>query len=206
MTTPYTYCIKHLPSGKRYYGARWAKNCHPTDLWVTYFTSSSVIKKLIEKDGPESFTYEVRKIFNSRESALYWEQRVLCRLKILKNTNWFNRGYFSKDRLKSILDEDRNRKISQSLTGRINGPMPQATKDKIGKANSGRILPPRTDEHRRKLSETPRKKYPPRTQEHIEKIRAAKQGMKYGPKTEEAKMKISLTRQEKYGYNSKFQE
>ena len=40
MGIPYTYRITHLPSGKHYYGARYAKDCHPSDLWVIYFTSS----------------------------------------------------------------------------------------------------------------------------------------------------------------------
>lgn len=204
MNTPYTYCITHVPSGKRYYGVRWAKNCDPSELWVTYFTSSKVIKSLIEQDGAESFTYSVRKVFTTIEKALLWEQTVLYRLHVIQNDNWLNTGYFSKGNVYSTISADRNQKISDALTGRVNGPMLAETKAKIGKANAGRSLPPRTQAHCDKLSSTPRKKMAPRTEEHTQRLIASRTGKKTKPKTEEAKRKISLARKARYGYKSKF--
>lgn len=87
---PYTYCITHKPSGKRYYGARYANGCHPDDLWVKYFTSSKTIKGLIKLDGKEAFSIEVRRIFKTAEACVEWESKVLRRLDVTYNTNWLN--------------------------------------------------------------------------------------------------------------------
>ena len=59
--TPYTYVITHLPSGKKYCGSRYAKNCNPDDLWNTYFTSSQTIKEIINHDGKDSFSTSIQK-------------------------------------------------------------------------------------------------------------------------------------------------
>lgn len=88
---PYTYCITHKPSGKRYYGSRYGKNCHPSDLWVNYFTSSKIVKNLIALDGAESFDYEVRRVFDNAKDAVKWEHKVLVRLGIPRNSKWLNR-------------------------------------------------------------------------------------------------------------------
>jgi predicted GIY-YIG superfamily endonuclease len=53
---PYTYLIKHRPSGKVYYGFRCANRVEPhEDLWKHYFTSSPKIQQLIEETGADSF-------------------------------------------------------------------------------------------------------------------------------------------------------
>lgn len=70
MNQPFTYLIKHIPTSKVYYGLRYAKKCHPSDLWTTYFTSSYDVEKLIEKDGKDAFLFEVRKIFNDTKKQL----------------------------------------------------------------------------------------------------------------------------------------
>ena len=60
MSIPYFYIIKHLPSNKLYAGARWGKDCHPSELLQEngYLTSSSAIHKMIEDDGLNSFVIE----------------------------------------------------------------------------------------------------------------------------------------------------
>jgi hypothetical protein len=88
---PYTYLITHIPSGKRYYGVRFAKNCHPNDLWKTYYTSSKTVRKLIKLHGKESFTFQIRKIFNSKDKAVAWERRVLDKLDINSSNKWLNK-------------------------------------------------------------------------------------------------------------------
>ena len=80
MHQPFTYLIKHIPSGKVYYGLRYAKKCHPSDLWTTYFTSSTDVEKLIKKDGKDAFLFEVRKTFSDRSKAIEWEKKVLRRM------------------------------------------------------------------------------------------------------------------------------
>ena len=90
---PYTYRIFHIPTGKSYYGARFAKGCNPEDLWKSYFTSSSIIKSLITEYGKNSFTFEVRKIFNCPIKCQQYENTVLKKLGVPYNTNWINRHY-----------------------------------------------------------------------------------------------------------------
>lgn len=80
MTIPFTYRVLHIPSGKWYYGVRYAENCHPTDLWSTYFTSSDVIKSLIQTDGHDAFKPEIRRTFASSQQAIRWELKVLRRV------------------------------------------------------------------------------------------------------------------------------
>ena len=59
----YVYYIKHLPTGKFYYGSRYKhinKGILPEqDFWRNYFTSSKEIKKLIEDTGNSSFDYKI---------------------------------------------------------------------------------------------------------------------------------------------------
>ena len=82
---PFTYRIIHNPSGKWYYGVKYSKGCSPDDLWKTYFTSSSTVKSLIEETGIESFTIEIRRIFDNPASARNWELKVLRKI-----INWPN--------------------------------------------------------------------------------------------------------------------
>lgn len=83
--TPFTYKVTHIPSGKWYYGVRYADNCHPSDLWKTYWTSSKPINYLIEQDGYKSFEIEIRQTFKTKNEAISWEAKVLRRI-----LNWPN--------------------------------------------------------------------------------------------------------------------
>lgn len=93
MTKSYTYLIKHIPTNQFYYGVRYSKNCNPSDLWKTYFTSSKKVKKLIEQYGKDSFVYEIRKTFDNVEDAQNWEKRVLMRMKIPHREDFLNHRY-----------------------------------------------------------------------------------------------------------------
>lgn len=87
----YTYRIKWSKNNISYYGVRYAKNCHPNDLWVTYFTSSKFVKIQREKCG-EPDTIQIRKTFgdNSKKAKL-WEDKVLRRLNVVDKDNWLNK-------------------------------------------------------------------------------------------------------------------
>ena len=77
---PYTYLIRHQPTGKVYYGFRSANKVEPhNDLWKHYFTSSPGVQKLIEETGVDSFDVEIRKTFDTKEASVAWETRVLHR-------------------------------------------------------------------------------------------------------------------------------
>lgn len=86
---PYTYHIGWSSINKHYYGVRFAKNCNPDDLLVSYFTSSKIVKQYRKEYG-EPDIIEIRKTFNTANDALRWECKVLRRLNILKNENWLN--------------------------------------------------------------------------------------------------------------------
>lgn len=87
----YTYLIGWSTYNKFYYGARWAENCVPEDLWKTYFTSSKHVKKFREKYG-EPDIVQVRKTFNSVEACRTYEYKVLARLNVLNEDKWLNKN------------------------------------------------------------------------------------------------------------------
>ncbi len=89
MYTPYTYYIKWTALDKHYYGVRYAKNCNPSDFWITYFTSSKKVKKLRESFG-EPDVIQIRKTFANSNDAIEWEYKVLKRLKVDINDRWLN--------------------------------------------------------------------------------------------------------------------
>jgi hypothetical protein len=89
----YTYCIKFLVTGQVYYGSRCAKNCNPNEFWVTYFTSSKLVKSLIEQYGKESFAVEIRKTFtDDPKKAQEWERRVLRRIDAGRKSIFLNKS------------------------------------------------------------------------------------------------------------------
>jgi hypothetical protein len=116
-TIPFTYYIYHRPTNKHYYGVRHKKGCNPSELWKTYFTSSKIVKKLIQEYGIDSFDYEVRKTFVDGKSALLWEQRVLTKLKAAQKVNWINRHNGSKNFFCSGHTQETKNKIGQSVRG-----------------------------------------------------------------------------------------
>lgn len=87
--TPYCYLIGWTSLNKWYYGVRFAKNCHPSDFWVSYFTSSKHVKQLRAEHG-EPDIIEIRKTFKEKSNALIWEHKVLRRLQANKDTKFLN--------------------------------------------------------------------------------------------------------------------
>jgi hypothetical protein len=85
----YTYRIGWSWLDKHYYGSRYGKGCNPSDLWVTYFTSSKHVSEFRKLNG-EPDIVEVRKTFIDPKQSLDWEQKVLKRLKVKLNERWLN--------------------------------------------------------------------------------------------------------------------
>jgi hypothetical protein len=52
-----------------YVGVRYAKDCHPSDLFVTYFTSSDYVAEYIKEHGMPDII-EVRKIDEPGQSYM----------------------------------------------------------------------------------------------------------------------------------------
>lgn len=85
----YTYLIGWTEYNKFYYGVRYSRNSNPNDLWKTYFTSSKHVKNFVSKHG-EPDIIQIRKIFNDRDSAIAWENRVLKRMGVVEDTRFLN--------------------------------------------------------------------------------------------------------------------
>jgi hypothetical protein len=131
----YTYLIKHIPTGKVYYGVRFANKVDPTDdLWKIYFTSSIGVKKLIEETGEESFLVEVRRTFDTKEEAVLWETKVLRRCKVLQDDRWLNAniaGYI-------FPSEEIRKKMSVAQRNRVTS---EETKKKLSEVQKGSKRP-----------------------------------------------------------------
>lgn len=132
---PYTYIIKHKPTGRFYYGYRGANKLEAhEDLWNKYYTSSPTVKSLIKHYGVDSFETEVRRTFESKEQAAKWERKVLTRMRVLESGKWINAnisGY-------RVPTEVGRKRISETHTGKAKT---QEHKDKISKALKGRKNP-----------------------------------------------------------------
>ena len=86
---PYSYLIGWSSENKWYYGCRYAKNCHPSDLWKTYFTSSKKVKEFYELHG-EPDIVKITKIFTNEKDVRLWEHKVLRRLKVIHRNDFLN--------------------------------------------------------------------------------------------------------------------
>lgn len=115
--SPYTYYIAWSNINKHYYGVRYAKGCMPTDLWVSYFTSSKEVKKYRDTYG-EPDVIEVRKIFKDAYSAKRWESKVLRRLHVLKSDAWLNANISGEQFIIEKHSEETKRKMSANNASR----------------------------------------------------------------------------------------
>lgn len=87
----YTYLIGWQKHNLFYYGVRFARNCHPDDLWVSYFTSSSHVKAQRERFGDPDLIQVRKKFGDNPEAAKLWEDKVLRRLKVADKPQWLNK-------------------------------------------------------------------------------------------------------------------
>lgn len=87
--TPFTYYLYWAKLNLHYYGVRYAVNCHPSELWTKYFTSSTYVNRLRKNYGDPDII-QIRKIFSSVPESKKWESKVLRRIKALDKMNWLN--------------------------------------------------------------------------------------------------------------------
>ena len=86
---PYTYLIGWSELDRWYYGVRYAIACKPDDLWVSYFSSSKIVKQFREEYGDPDII-KVRKCFENPGQAREWEEKVLKRMKVVVSEKWLN--------------------------------------------------------------------------------------------------------------------
>ena len=104
--TPYTYLVGWSHLNKFYYGVRYAKGCHPSELWIKYFTSSNIVKKYRKEYG-EPDIIEVRKEFEDANKARIWENTVLKRMSAKYDSRFLNQT----DNISIKLSEDQYTKM-----------------------------------------------------------------------------------------------
>lgn len=153
---PYTYVVTHKATGKRYYGVRYARNCSPSDLWVSYFTSSKTIKNIIAREGIAAFQSEVRRTFATIEDARVWEEKVIRRIKAATSPLWFNmsegnRLFFS-DCLGRTFTKRSKARMSASAKKRCPSTRTRSetTRSKMSESLAGHAV---SDETRQKISQ-----------------------------------------------------
>lgn len=173
---PYTYIITHKPSGKKYYGVRYAIDSDPSDLFESYFTSSKYIHSLIERDGKDSFEIGIRKTFDNVEDAVRWEAKVLRRLDAKNSDVWLNKHngdgeFISSGRPKGFNHSDE-------------------TIEKIKKSNCG-IKKPKSDEFKKQVSKTMKEKFSTMSEQELTE-RMNNSWHSHESWTDERKQKISV--------------
>ena len=122
----YTYSIKHIPTDTIYYGVR---KSSVFDLGQTYFSSSKLIKRLINEHGIENFEFKQRRTFEKYEQARLHETKILKRINAVSNPKVLNQAVSSpricsKD---SVSEKKRRESISNSMKGNKN--FPKLTKE-----------------------------------------------------------------------------
>lgn len=117
---PYTYLIGWSHLDKWYYGRRTAKNCHPTDLWKKYFTSSKEVSKFRKQNG-EPDVIQIRKTFTDPQKCAIWECRVLVKINAQKDTRFLNKknGDHKWDTTGISPSPESRKKQSEKLKNRI---------------------------------------------------------------------------------------
>lgn len=140
---PYVYLIGWSQHNTWYYGRRTAKKCNPSELWVSYFTSSKEVKKFRRENG-EPDIISIRHTFpNNPKKCSRWESAFLRRFDAKNDPRFLNKRNGDEDwdttgmvaviddsgeiRLISNLDEDW---ISGKLQSPYKGKAP--VKDKRG--------------------------------------------------------------------------
>lgn len=189
MTVPYTYLLKHLPTGKVYYGCRFAEGCHPQEFWKSYKTSSKYVKQLIEQYGEDSFQFEIRKTFDSKDKCRFWETRVLKRLNVIDREVFLNMTDNISISSEAAAKARRGKSIKNS----------PETIEKMRLAKLGKKM---SDETKKKMSVSHKGKDPwnkgiPHSDETIQKMVAVRTGKKQ-PEGYADKMRAALTGRKLY--------
>ena len=172
---PYTYLIGWTNHNKWYYGVRFAKGCAPNDLWIKYFTSSKVVKEFYSNYGNPDII-QIRKTFNTVDSARQWESNVLKKMNVINEDKWLNqtnnkatsleasrkkRKPLSKEHKELLLNSRRGKKNSEEhklalLQSRLGTKHSEEAKKKMSLAKSGKK---HSLEYKRMCSERNIKRY-----------------------------------------------
>lgn len=170
MIHSYVYKITLNSTGQFYFGSRTANVRHnrkpDQDLWVSYFTSSNTIKRLIKELGSDSFTPEV--LFTSSDpDEVYWYEQSVIKEHI-SNTQCLNKKYQDKENGDTIFSTTGKPSWNKGVPSTKKGiPRSEETRAKISASRKGKGLgiPPKikgttfTIERRQEISQRMKGKY-----------------------------------------------
>ena len=141
---PYTYLIGWTSIDRWYYGIQYGKNCHPDNLWVSYFTSSKVVAKYRKLYG-EPDIIKVKRLFNTEDEARLFEHNILKRLKVKQNKRWLNQAVPGMGWNQDFRTEEWCKSISEKMKG-----IPKSSEhaENISKARKGMKF---SDEHKENI-------------------------------------------------------
>lgn len=161
----YVYFIRHIPTGKFYYGARYKhieKNRLPKDdLWQKYFTSSKKVNELRKQYGDNSFEYKI--IFESYTpvETFNFEQTIIK--ENILNPLCLNMRYFDIEKSSRVFSvygktlSNKGRLKSELTKERMRKPKSKLHRENISKAqkeNGGNGPIRHTEESKNKIKET----------------------------------------------------
>lgn len=135
--TPFTYFIQWSESGICYYGVKHSKNCLPSHLMKTYFTSSKYVKMYIENYGLPDIVI-IDKVFNNKEDAVLYEHLYLQQLNATKSKHFLNKSNGGKN-FNNVLEVsiETRAKLRNSQLGKK---MSESSKQKNREWHLGRTL------------------------------------------------------------------
>ncbi len=169
----YTYQITNKINGHIYVGVRQSKVI-PTDD-TSYMGSGNAIKAAILKYGIQNFEKTIISLYESREEALVAEAAIVI-LEFVQRKDTYNLKLGGK---------------GGSLKGR---PVSDKTRQKISKANTGKYMPPFSEEHKRKMSESMKGRSTHnkgKSPSEETKRKMSESGKRRNPMSEETRQKLS---------------
>lgn len=86
---PYTYAIGWSKQNIWYYGVRFSKKSYVGDIWINYFTSSSIVNEFVNDYGDPDII-KVMKVFETVDEAIAHEHKFLKRVKVNTNPRFLN--------------------------------------------------------------------------------------------------------------------
>lgn len=192
----YVYLVRNKITQEFYYGSRYKNRdlgrLPKDDLWVHYFTSSKLVKLLIEDHGKESFEYVI--IFQSNDyDECYWFEQDMIQ-KNISNPLCLNRSYI--DRIHGVKFSTAGIKSSQATKEKLSvskSNISDETRKRMSLAKKGKSTGPFTEDRRQNISKSKIGK--PLSIRHCESISLSKLGEKnpnFGKeRSEETKRKMS---------------
>lgn len=137
----FTYLIGWSSLDTWYYGVRFARGCHPKQLWVSYFTSSRKVDAFRKEHGDPDVV-QVRKIFIEPVDAVLWEAKALRRIGVPNRSNFLNKARMNGNGcLIAATSKEKSLKISMLMKGRV---FSEETKVKMSIGSTGKKATPET--------------------------------------------------------------